>query len=94
MGDFEDVEGAGVDRHALRLGVGGEQHREVAPAGEDHKRLQIRVFAGKWLDEAIGRRPEDFESEPPRPHFAALGDADRHRAGGFGAAITARLSRA
>ncbi len=38
VGDLEHVDRAGVERNRLRLGVGGEQHREVVPAGEQDQR--------------------------------------------------------
>ena len=65
VGDLEDVDRAGVERDGLGLGVGGEQHREAAPAGDGHHGELVRVLSRVGSAEALRRRPQNVEPQPP-----------------------------
>ena len=83
VGDLEHVDRTRVDRGRLGLGVGAEQHREAAPAGDGDQRQAIGVLACVGAVEQRRRRPDEVEVEAARAQAVAGGDpARRHARGG------------
>src|SRR5215218_5485188 len=92
MSHLEYVDRPRVDRDGLGLGIAREQHREVAPLGDEHQAEQVWVLPG--LAEQFARRPNRAQMEGTRGELAALREPGRLSSPGQRRAAQSRIGSA
>ena len=75
MGNLEHIDGTWVQRGCFRLGVGGQQHREAAPVGDQNDGKAVWIFVAMGAAQQLGRRPENVEPQSAGAELATRGDA-------------------